>query len=521
MNLETMEKSCEFNNSSIPEAKRRLSTNVVTNIIVVFVSSIIGIWQTPYLIRHLGVEVYGMIPLVVSFIAYFNLLTGSVTNAVTRFVAIHLRKGEIVKGNIYFNSTLSALIILCGVLLIPVVVFSLFFSRIFQVPQGFEADTGWLCFLVAFSTFIMAVTSPFMVSTFIMHRFDLSNLVKIIGKLLRVIIYVICFTYLSVSLKYFGLSYIVMAFFILVCSYAIARRLTPELQVNWRSFSWRSLCEIGSMSAWIAVNQVGALLYLSVSFILINIFLGPEQCGRYAPIALWVTLLGTLGGAINNVFVPIAFEYVAQDRLDMLVLQMRRSTKFLGLIMGFPIGLLCGLAAPILKRWLGSEFTSLWPLVWLLVGPWLVSITVKPMFAIYRGLDKVKIPAMVTIIGGIINVLLSILLIRYTSLGIYGIALSLSLCLTTKNLFFTPIYAAIITAQRKAVFIREVFPGLGMAALVSLSTLALSRMYNLVSIPRLLTTSVLFMMAYVPLCYGVILSKQERALLRSLILRQG
>jgi len=188
--------------------------------------------------------------------------------------------------------------------------------------------------------------------------------------------------------------------------------------------------------------------------------------------------------------------------------------------MGFPVGLLCGLSTPILIRWLGLSFADLGPLVWLLVGPFLVSITIVPMFSIYRGLDKVKVPAIVTIIGGIINVLLSILLIRYTALGIYSIALSLSLCLTVKNLLFTPIYAAIITAQPKAAFIREIFPGLGMAALVSLVALALSRMYDLASIPRLLTTAVLMVVVYVPLCYGVLMNREDRALLRSLIYRQ-
>ncbi|MBA7585742.1 putative membrane protein EpsK [subsurface metagenome] len=278
---------------------------------------------------------------------------------------------------------------------------------------------------------------------------------------------------------------------------------------------------MGHMSSWIAVNQAGALLYLSIGFIIINLFLGPEQCGRYAPVALWVMLLGALGGTISDVFAPIALEYIAHFKLDVLALQMRRSTKFIGLVMGFPVGLLCGLSTPILIRWLGLTFADLGPLVWLLVGPWLVNITIRPMFAIYRGLNKVKVPAIVTIIGGIINVLLSILLIRYTALGIYSIALSLSLCLTVKNLFFTPIYAAIITAQPKAAFIREIFPGLGMAALVSLVALALSRMYDLASIPRLLTTGVLMVVVYAPLCYGVILDKQERVLLKSMILRQG
>lgn len=502
------------------EAKRRLLVNIGTNILAVFVNAVIHIWLTPYLIRNFGLKIFGMIPLVVSFVAYFNLFTMSIVNAVTRFVAIHFGRDEFERSNVYFNSALSALLILCGILLIPVIVLSVSFSRVFQVPSGFETDSGWLFFLVILSSLITAITSPFLVSTFIKHRFDLSNSVRILGHFLRAAIIVLCFTYLSPSLQYVGLSYCGMAFFSLVCFVALTRRLTPQLQVKMRLFNWGALREMRRMSTWIAVNQVGALLYLSIGFIVINLFLGTDQCGRYATVALWAMLLASLGGAVSNVFVPIAFEYIAHCKLDVLALQMRRSTKFLGLIMGFPVGLLCGLSTPILKRWLGLSFADLGPLVWLLVGPFLVSITIVPMFSIYRGLDKVKVPAIVTLAGGIVNVILSILLVRYTSLGIYSIALSLSLCLTVKNLFFTPIYAAIITAQPKTIFIKEIIPGLVMAALVSLVALALSRMYDLASIPRLLTTAVLMVVVYAPLCYGVLMNREDRALLRSLIYRQ-
>ena len=53
------------------EAKRRLLLNVNVNIIALFVSVIIGLWLTPYLIRNLGIKAYGMIPLVNEVVNYF------------------------------------------------------------------------------------------------------------------------------------------------------------------------------------------------------------------------------------------------------------------------------------------------------------------------------------------------------------------------------------------------------------------------------------------------------------------
>lgn len=359
-----------------------------------------------------------------------------------------------------------------------------------------------------------------MVSVFIRHRFDLSNLVNILSRFLRVAVIVLCFTYLSPALKYFGLAYCSMAIFFLVCSVILARWLTPQLGVNWKLFDWGAFRQMTRMSAWITINQVGILLYLGTSLIIINLFLGPEQVGRYAPIAQWVTLLAALAGSISNVFTPIAYEYIARDQTDVLAIQIRRSVKFMALIVGFPIGLLCGLSSPILKWWLGPSFADLGPLVWLLIAPLLVTVAVRPMVSIHRGLNKVKAPALVTLTFGIINVLLSITLIHYTDLGIYGVAMALLFCFAGKNLFFTPIYTAVITGQPKTIFVREIIPGFIMAALISFATLALSRMYDLASIPKLSAISVIAAMIYVPLCYGIIMNKEDRALLWSLVLRQ-
>lgn len=508
--------------SSIDEAKKRLLVNVGTNNLVVFVGAVIGIWQTPYLIRHLGVNVYGMIPFVTSFIAYLNLVTMSIVNTVSRYVSIHLDRDEIEESNVYFNSALGGLLLLCGALFIIIVFLSVVFDNIFQVPAGFETSTNWLFFFVMVSSLAFTISSPFRVSTFVTHRFDLSSLIDIFSKLLRVTLLVLSFKYLSASLEYFGLSYCAMALFYLVCFVVLARFLVPQLQIKWKLFNWGALGKMGHMSAWILVNQVGAVLYFASSFILINLFLGPEQCGRYGPIAMWVMLLGALGGATSKVFAPIAIDYIANDRIDVLAFQMRRSIKFIGLIMGLPVGLLCGLARPLLTRWVGPLFADLTPLVWLvwlLIGPWLVNIAAWPMFPIFMGLDKVKVPATVTLVIGVINVVLTILLVRYTGLGIYGVALSLLLCWMAKNLFFIPIYAAIITGQPKTIFLRSLIPCLIMAALISIVSLILSLMYDLATIPRLLAVAVLMSAIYVPLCYRVVISKEDRVLLRSLIFK--
>ena len=505
--------------TSLQEARSRLVANVGTNVLSVGVSVAIGIWLTPYLISNLSIEVYGMIPLVTSFIQYLNLFTMSISGTVSRYVSIYFNSGDLEKSNIFFSSALIGLVVICGVLLIPVLTISLFFSDIFKVPTGFEIEASVLFLCVMVSSFLSAMSTSFQVSTFVRHRFDLANAITILSKLLRVVVLLFLFEYIRPSLISFGISYSAMALFFLVSFVLLTRILTPQLHIRRRFLEFDAIRQMAKMSTWMAVNQIGAILYIGVSFILINIFLGPEQLGRYGAIAQLVILMTQLGAALSNVFVPIAYDYIARDKIDVLVIQMQRSAKFMSLMMGLPIGIVCGLAKPFLTLWLGTEYSDLAPLVWLLMGPWLVSISIRPIFSVFQGLNKVKIPAIVTMVLGLVNVLLTIILIRFTGLGINGVALALLICLAGKNLFFSPVYAASITGQKKTMFIKALMPGIIIGLIIAMCLYAFTMVVVIDGIALFVLIGLITSALYSTFSWFIILSKEEKLLLSSLLLR--
>jgi membrane protein EpsK len=502
------------------EAKRRLLANIVTNLIAIVVTASIGFWLTRYLIQHLGIAAYGMIPLTIQVVAYFDLFSKANQNAVGRFVALHYNRQQNERSNIYFNTALFSVVVLCIVLSIPTVVITVFLPRILEIPAGHEISSRWLFFLVVFSAFITATASPFMVATLIKHRFDLSNSVTIVSKLLRVAIIVLCFAWLGTSLEYVGWSYCGMALFFWGGHVWLRGRLTPQLQVRLKSFRWAAFREMASMSIWMTINQIGTLLYLSTDLIIINLLLGPEKVGQYGPLVLLVMLLSMLGSAVANVFTPIAYEYIAREQQDALVRHAKRSAKLMGLAISLPVGLLLGLSTPFLTWWLGPSFSRLDLLLCLLVGPAVVNITVRPLFSIYRGMNKVEVPALVILSGGIVNVIMSVFLIKYLNLGLYGAALASVLCLTTKNLFFTTIYTATVLGRAKSTFFREIVPGVVIVALLSLAGWGLSRMYDLSTLPRLCGAALPLGIVYLLICYAVALNRGDRRFLLSVVRRR-
>jgi O-antigen/teichoic acid export membrane protein len=502
---------------TVQTAKKRLLVNIGSNILAVAVSAIVGIWLTRYLIQQLGLAVYGMVPLVMSVVSYLGILTLAISGTVGRFVAIHLNRGDKAYSNIYFSTAFIGLLVLCVSVLPILAVATFFLPKLFQIPLGCEAQGRWLFSLVVLFSLITSLTSPFLVSTFVRHRFDLSNSVKIFGRLVQIGTIVFCFRYIAVSVKYVGLAYMMMALSIFFCSVLLTIRLTPELQIRRKSFRWFAMREMGTMGAWITVNQFGATLFLSIGILVVNWFLGSEYVGRYAPFAQWAVLLDLLSSTIVGIFTPIAYDYIARNNISELARQTRRSIKFMSIVMALPAGLICGLASPIFEVWLGPSFAELSPLIWLLIGLRIITFSIRPIFAINQGVNKVKIPSMVTILAGVVSFVGAMLLVKYTHMGLYGVALATSLGLAGKNFLFVPIYGATIMNQKKTVFYKEIVLGLLLVLGLALPVFAISSVYNLATFPRLVVVSSILALMYLPMCYWLVMNRNDRRFMLSLI----
>ena len=80
------------------ETSKAFHTQVPKNLfvnILSFVSSIlIGLWLTPYMIGHLGLAAYGLIPLAMFFSQYIGVILNAINMSINRFLLITLQKKE-------------------------------------------------------------------------------------------------------------------------------------------------------------------------------------------------------------------------------------------------------------------------------------------------------------------------------------------------------------------------------------------------------------------------------------------
>jgi membrane protein EpsK len=415
-------------------------SNISSNVAVYFINLLLAMWMTPYLIGKLGVALFGLIPLANSVTSYLSLLTLSLNGAVGRFLSIDLQKGDHLSANRTFNTSLIGVLVIALVLLPFLAIFSFLVPRIFSIPPG-EASSAQLLFFFVFLSFLITqIGSGFSVSSWAKSRFDLRNRILIFSNVLRLVVIVSLFTWMKPSAWQVGLAILLTSLYIFGGDYRLWRKLTPELSVEPRQFDVSQVRNLFGMGGWLVVDQVGSLLLLNIELIVANTILGAEAAGIYGSLLLFSILLQGIAGTVSAVFTPTYVARYAEGDFEGIHKFSVRVVRLIGLAMGLPAGLLCSLGGPLLGLWLGDAFRPWGGLLVLLSFHLAVNLAIQPLFGIRTAYNKVKIPGIVTLLAGLLNVVMAVFLT--SRWGLYGLALNSAISLSLRNLIFTTLYSA-------------------------------------------------------------------------------
>jgi membrane protein EpsK len=488
----------------------------------------VGLWQVPFLLAHFkaaygndpGIAAYGQIGVRRCITDYAVLIAFAFTSTISRFMAIRLNKDDSNGAQTYFTSAFVAIFGLCGLATILALLCRPFIANWAHAPLSLANDFGLLFVLMMLSSSATALNSPFMSVPFARHRFDLINLLKIVGFGIQVAILVFLFSRHPASLVFVGTAYLLKELWSLGGATVLARKMAPWLTLSLRPFRREAVAEMARMSFWSAINRLGFLLYFSIDLIVINILLGNTACGRYAPMTQLALLLSLFAAAVANVFWPIAYEHIARNRMDQLIPHIQRTTKYMGLTLGLPVALLCGLGRPVLTVWLHDpEWAAFAPLLVILLAPAVWNFSLKHVFSITHGLNRVRVPALITLAGGLLNLGLSIFLVKYTSLGLYGIAVATSLALTLRNLVAMPLYAEKVIHKPAGTFLRGIPAPLAAAACTAVIGYLSAQHVNLATLPRLVAAGAALTAIHLGLSL-LVLNREDLRFLTSLFKRR-
>jgi len=332
-----------------------LARNTVLNIVGQVVPLLIGVATTPYVIRHLGPDRFGLLSLAWIVVGYFALFDLGIGPATTKFVAELLGKGEIEKLPALVWTALttqSGMGLVAGLLLAaasPALV-----NHLLKVPPGLRPDAHWVfmilavCFPINFAGgSLRGVLAAF-------QRFDLLNAIGIPTSALWYLIPAGALA-LGLDLPAIVLLLVVSRAMALGAHFFFCQRLCPALRggCTFKRSLVRSLLGYGG---WITLSATMAPILAYFERFLIGALLSVAAVGFYTPPYMIASRLGILPGSLTATLFPAFSASAGRGDGEWIRNALVRSLKYLLLIVGPTALVLIFFARPLLTLWVGAKF---------------------------------------------------------------------------------------------------------------------------------------------------------------------
>jgi len=411
----------------------RLSTHLAT--------LLLGLYTVGFIVRSVGVELYGLIGVVNAMVGYASVVTVALTSTVGREVAFAIEARNLERASRDLSTavfgTLAALAIAIPV---PAMVGLLLLDQLFVVPPGQLMAARVLLGLTLITFVLTTVSGPVGVAMFVRNRLDLTGGVS----LLRAIAYLAAMAALMAApvplLVAVGLAGLLAAALALGLHLAVHRSLLRAVTIHPRSFDWQSVRRTLAVGGWLTLSQIGALLILQSDVVVANVILGTTAAGQLAALTALSLQVRALVGIVSSLFAPDQVVLAARGHEQRFAEYLFQSIRVVTLFVGLLVGVYCGVTSEFLFLWLGPEFAELAPLSWLMMVPLIPILGSMPAWNALIALGKVRAPALLTLIMGILAIGFSVLLAGPIGLGLVGIVVSGVVMLAARNLAFVPWY---------------------------------------------------------------------------------
>jgi O-antigen/teichoic acid export membrane protein len=457
-----------------PAKDKQIRSQVLRNTISNTIGKVVtlGVWffLTPFLLHQLGASDYGMWILITSIVAYGSLLDFGVANAITKYVAQYHAEGQIEQARglvataLWLYIGLGLVVIALGAVLAPIL------PALLELPPEQYATASWLTLLSALS---LGVSLPSATTISVLrglHRFDLANVVGIIGMTL--------FTIATIGALLTGGGLVAMVavnvpvtLITQIPAVWLIKRTAPELHFGWRGASRRLLKTVTSFSSALFVINVASQLETKTDEIVIGASLPIANVTPYSIARRLSELPQLLTEQFMKVLMPLASQLHAEnDRQRLRALYLASTRLTLAVFVPLALGLTI-LARPFITVWVGEPYGQYDYLVLILVAASFMVTSQWPAGAILVGMGRHRILALTSLGAAIVNLGLSLALVH--RFGLIGVALGTLIPTAIENLCFVLPYAmrvnqVILRTILAKIYLPTLLPALPMAAVLYL-----------------------------------------------------
>ena len=417
------------------EVGSRIAKNSIFNLARTLLTVPITILITPFIIKHVGKEEFGIWALVGVISSYAQLSDFGITDSLIKFMAEYKTKNDHQQLNRLINTSFVVYVamstVCCAALIL---VLPLIISTVLSIPPELAQKATYV-FTVAIALFFINMTMSVFGSLIVgFQRMGCSNLISFISTIIMA-----GGTFIILSLGYGleGLIYnnALITVFVIVSNSFVAFRLFPQMRLNpLKYFSRETLKLIFGFSWKVQLSSISNLLVYQVDRVLLSHYLGLGAVSNYEVANRIATQARVFIASVFTPMVPAASSLQATDESGKVIGLYNRSMKYMA-VAAIPFSaLIIALAHPFVRTWLGEGYTtSAYTMQFLMFG-YMLNLLPGPGNFILHGINKPHIPMLNSIGAGITNLILCYVLVQ--RLGYYGIIIGILTTIVISSLMF-------------------------------------------------------------------------------------
>lgn len=413
---------------------------------------LVGLWLTPFTLRFLDREEYGLFALASDLLMWLGLLDLGITAGLNVQAAQLSGRPDAERLNRLASTAFFTQNVIVLMVLAVGGAMALGFPHFFPVRADLQHTTSMLMLLLVLGSAIGFSTKTFSALLVAHQQLHIDNLLKLALLAIRTVLTVLL---LKEGWGLYSLAFASLAATLITSAIAVWRtwRLLPGLQIRWVLASWDVLKGLGSLGIWFSLGGIAGILITSFDRVVAAKMISVETVTTLSLTGRVYALFGGLLDQITNTARPMLGQLLGLKKIA----EAQRVYRHL-----FRLSTGCAVIAafslwagnePFVTRWVGAQnfggpLLSLALALNLIVNCW-----VLPNRAVLSSALVVRPQVLSRIIEAILNLGLSVLLGYY--LGLIGIVLGTAVAGLLTSTWYLPLLTARLFNRSWFTFVRE------------------------------------------------------------------
>lgn len=475
----------------------------------------IGLVLVPFLLGELGREGYGLVALVATIVAFAEIADLGLRGALGRHLAEQVatkdvrRFNELASSAMAFYLTAGIVLAVACMLLAPLLV------RAFNVSDALRTQAVFMIRWYGGFTIILAFIRPVYGAAITSNkRFDLLNYVSIGQGILSGIGLFLVLGLTKAGL--YGWAAVVLLFQVasMEALRRIAHRVNPGLRIRLRLFSRSAMRALFALGGYVFLLRIVQLVSLQSGPLVLSVLMGPAALALYSPALRVTSVAGPFVGALARQLYPLATGLHVTGQTKRLQAVLIRGTKYT-FLMAIAVYVLLGIfAEPIARVWLerslGPDYRTV---AWVLMGMAVVHLfmyTAGTQYPVLLGMTRLKFLAWIQLPLVPINILASIVLVRYTSLGVLGVVAATLAVMLIRRPIVAAYAARSCGLSVGSFFLKSYFRPFIVLVILGGAGVALRLLVDPSSLPALAACALIMGVLWLGLCAFVGFNQEDR-----------